>query len=647
MEKPNNKCIKCCYVIKGSPIFFSCSHLLCPYCYLSQLFKSNFTFFQLQKKNEISSQCPFCNQGTLNISMISFLSYLKCNEYTNAICKKHNKETELFCNKCELDLCSDCINMFHKDYFPSHKLYKNSYYIGLTKFCPFHTKKKNKYKCEECQKYLCSECFKTIHHEHNCIKIDDLISRAIKRIKFKEYDYYIQFLNSKEIEIKDQINYDKQKNIELIDKCINDLIQAKKQYLQDIKDIYEDLNILFNFNRQIYYYYYTYINTNNDDINPILIYDKLNNDKDKKLKNKKIFNFLNTYLKPNYTIPYFEKIQILIKEFTSKQPYDLNISRLYMTSKHKFYLTKEINNIRTIDSVTSIAVFPDQDNKYAVSTISGFIHLFSLSPPYKKIASFKGHDKSISKLLASVNTDPKLLISASFDKTIHFYDMTQNNGEIVQNLKGHKGEITSLIELNTDDANHPNEGNILIASGSKDKNIKIWSVLECKCKKTLTGHKAPVLALAQIKKDAIISSGEDYTLIVWNIITFETEKSFDLKEQKSLITCILKYDNDKVIFNGEKGQLKCFNYLSMKEIGEFKKHNDYITGLVHLKKTNQVASCSKDQKICLWDIENKLCDCVISGHTGSINTMSIGCWGINQIITGGDDGEVIIWENAY
>ena len=78
-----------------------------------------------------------------------------------------------------------------------------------------------------------------------------------------------------------------------------------------------------------------------------------------------------------------------------------------------------------------------------------------------------------------------------------------------------------------------------------------------------------------------------------------------------------------------------------------KKHNDYITGLVHLKKTNQVASCSKDQKICLWDIENKLCDCVISGHTGSINTMSIGCWGINQIITGGDDGEVIIWENAY
>ena len=116
--------------------------------------------------------------------MISFLSYLKCNEYTNAICKKHNKETELFCSKCKLDLCSDCINLFHKDYFPSHKLYKNSYYAGLTKFCPFHTQKKNKYKCEECQKYLCSECFKTIHHGHNCIKIDDLISRAVKRIKF-------------------------------------------------------------------------------------------------------------------------------------------------------------------------------------------------------------------------------------------------------------------------------------------------------------------------------------------------------------------------------------------------------------------------------------------------------------------------------
>lgn len=646
MEKPNNKCINCCYEIKGNPIFFSCFHLLCPYCYISQLFKSNFTFFQFQKKNEISIQCPFCNKGSKSMSMVSFLSYLKSNEYDNSVCQKHKKENDFFCSKCELDLCSDCINLFHKEYFPTHKLVKNSYYIGLAKFCSFHKKKKNKYKCEDCQKYICKECYKTNHNGHNCIKIEDLITKAIKRIKFKEYDNYIQFLNSKEIEIKDQINYDKQKNIELIDKCINDLKEAKNQYLQDIKDTYEDLNILFNFNRQIYYYYYTYLNTNNDDINPILIYDKINHDKDKKLKNKKIFNFLSTYLKPNYTISYFEKIQLLIEEFTSKQPYDLNISRLYMTSKHKFYLIKEIKNITTIDSVTSIAVFPEPENKYAVSTISGYIHLFNLSPPYRKIASFKGHDKTISNLLASNNTEPRLLISSSFDKTIHFYDMTHINGEVAQNLKGHKGEITSLIEINIDDdINHPNEGNVLIASGSKDKNIKIWSVLECKCKKTLTGHKAPVLALVQLKRETIISSGEDYSLIVWNIFTFEIEKSFDLKEQQSLITCMLKYDNDKVIINGEKGEMKCYNYLSMKEISVFKKHNDNITGIIYLKKTNQVASCSKDQKICLWDIENKLCDCIISGHTGSINTMTMG--NRNQIITGGDDGEIIIWENAY
>ena len=122
---------------------------------------------------------------------------------------------------------------------------------------------------------------------------------AINRIKFQEYNDYVKFLNWKEIATKDQVNSDKIKTLDIIDRCINDLQEAKKQYIQDIKETNEDITNLFNFNRQLYYYYYQFLNCNNADINPILLYEKENYTIDKKLKNKKLFKFLFSYFKPN------------------------------------------------------------------------------------------------------------------------------------------------------------------------------------------------------------------------------------------------------------------------------------------------------------------------------------------------------------
>ena len=51
--------------------------------------------------------------------------------------------------------------------------------------------------------------------------------------------------------------------------------------------------------------------------------------------------------------------------------------------------------------------------------------------------------------------------------------------------------------------------------------------------------------------------------------------------------------------------------------------------------------------MCLWDIEKDICDCVVSGHTSGINTMCVLMRNNNKFITGGSDGEVIIWESAY
>ena len=80
--------------------------------------------------------------------------------------------------------------------------------------------------------YLCKVCVKEKHDKHKCTKLSDYLNMAINRIKFQEYNDYVKFLNWKEIATKDQVNSDKIKTLDIIDRCINDLQEAKKQYIK-------------------------------------------------------------------------------------------------------------------------------------------------------------------------------------------------------------------------------------------------------------------------------------------------------------------------------------------------------------------------------------------------------------------------------
>ena len=63
-----------------------------------------------------------------------------------------------------------------------------------------------------------------------------------------------------------------------------------------------------------------------------------------------------------------------------------------------------------------------------------------------------------------------------------------------------------------------------LASGCRDKTIKLWDVKEGKLIKTLEGHTSGVEALAYIKdSDYLASSSMDKTIIIW-----------DMKDQKLL-----------------------------------------------------------------------------------------------------------------
>ncbi len=118
------------------------------------------------------------------------------------------------------------------------------------------------------------------------------------------------------------------------------------------------------------------------------------------------------------------------------------------------------------DAFQAMAV--SADNKwFAAGTMMATIYIFSL-PDGELKATIKGEDRTegIQQLL--ISAEHQLLISIAADnKYIKLWSLP--DGELVSTLVGHTNEVTSIALNPTED---------ILASGSKDTTIKLWSIAD-------------------------------------------------------------------------------------------------------------------------------------------------------------------------
>lgn len=73
----------------------------------------------------------------------------------------------------------------------------------------------------------------------------------------------------------------------------------------------------------------------------------------------------------------------------------------------------------------------------------------------------------------------------------------------------------------------------VVATASGDKTIRVWSLKDATCLRTLEGHTAAVLALAFSSAGTqVLSTGSDATLKLWSLKTSECLNTFDNHEDK-------------------------------------------------------------------------------------------------------------------
>ncbi|WP_377479264.1 MAG: WD40 repeat domain-containing protein [Microcoleus anatoxicus] len=169
--------------------------------------------------------------------------------------------------------------------------------------------------------------------------------------------------------------------------------------------------------------------------------------------------------------------------------------------------------------VLSVTFSPD-GQRLASASMDKTIKLWSRTGVL--LETLEGHTQRVSSL--SFSPDGLLLASGSHDKTVKIWSLKEDgitnmlpcpsaplfpcSPSVLLTLDGHSDSVTS-VSFSPD--------GLLIASGSYDRKVKLWS-RSGTLLKTLTGHKDSVMSVSFSPDGKVLASaGRDNRVILWNL----------------------------------------------------------------------------------------------------------------------------------
>ncbi len=109
-------------------------------------------------------------------------------------------------------------------------------------------------------------------------------------------------------------------------------------------------------------------------------------------------------------------------------------------------------------------------------------------------------------LAVATSSDGKLVASGGRDKLIRLWDARSN--ELLGSFSGHRDIVTALAFQ---------DGTNQLYTGSADRTVKLWNMTEQAYLDTLYGHQSPIHSLDALSRERCLSSGADRSLRLWKI----------------------------------------------------------------------------------------------------------------------------------
>ncbi|RXK41574.1 nuclear distribution protein PAC1 [Tremella mesenterica] len=252
----------------------------------------------------------------------------------------------------------------------------------------------------------------------------------------------------------------------------------------------------------------------------------------------------------------------------------------------------EYKNVKTLHghdhSVSSVRFTPDGDTLVSASR-DKTIRVWEVASGYC-IRTFSGHTEWVREVVPS--DDGRWLASCSNDQTARIWELS--NGETKMEFRGHEHVVECVVfapiqtypairelvglTVSAGDVRAGTAGNF-VATGSRDKTIRLWDTLTGQCLRIFNGHDNWIRALVfHPSGKYLLSASDDKTIKVWDLLTGRCTKTIDAHSH--FVTCMIW---GKALLGGGGGQVN----------GEGGKDKE-------VRKVNVLATGSVDQSVKIW-----------------------------------------------
>lgn len=290
------------------------------------------------------------------------------------------------------------------------------------------------------------------------------------------------------------------------------------------------------------------------------------------------------------------------------------------------------------DIINSVAFNPDNQTIASGSSDQSVILWNGTTGECSRI--WHGYSSQI--LSVDLSSDGQVLVSGNSDKTIQQWDI--NMGQLLQELQGHTEWVWCVTVAPVGISKSTCDQRYILASGSSDRTIKIWSLPTGQLQMTLRGHTGFVrsLSLSPDGKTLISGSG-DKTVRLWDL---DTGKTLLMQTHASWIRAVaFNADGTQFATGGGERDVFLWDTRTGTCLQTFQGHNDAIHTIAFSPNNSILATGSADRTVKLWDIQTgKVLHC-LHQDAGWIHAVAFGRGG-KILASGSDDGTIQIWDTA-
>jgi WD40 repeat protein/energy-coupling factor transporter ATP-binding protein EcfA2 len=319
--------------------------------------------------------------------------------------------------------------------------------------------------------------------------------------------------------------------------------------------------------------------------------------------------------------------------------------------------------------VWRVAFSPDGQTLASGGGVDGTTRLWNLKNP--KSLTFRDHQNVV--LQAIFSLDHQRIASGSDDKTVKIW---KSDGTVMQTLTGHSAGVLGVAFSNDMQT---------LASASWDGTVKLWHLDDKTEKytlfKTLNGRNGGVWKVAISPEGAIVSTGRDGTLKLWDrkgrlsqtltghraevrSVVFSpngqliASSSFDktvklwskggkllrtIENTDGVVAVTFSPDSQKLASGGVDNAIKLWT-LDGKLLRTFKGHRLEVRGIAFSPDGKLIASASADRTIKLWKIDGTEI-ATLKGHKGAVWSVAFSPDG-KQLTSASEDGTIKLWNVA-